>query len=116
MGAGLAKAIADLYQTAPGVFGVMFKSSGPGVYRATCSKHDGTTASLISFPTKVLWREPAIWEVTRRSITQLVALVDSQGLDRVYVPKVGCGLGGLDWKMVSEVLEEMLDERFTIPY
>jgi hypothetical protein len=49
-----------------------------------------------------------------RSATELTALVDQQGWQRVIVPRPGCGTGGLSWREVKPLLEAIMDNRFCI--
>ena len=48
------------------------------------------------------------------SAKELRVLVDRFGLRSVICPRMGVGIGGLSWKDVKPVVEEYLDDRFTI--
>ena len=39
---------------------------------------------------------------------------DSKKSVKIYLPKVGCGNGKLDWKNVELILDKYLDERFIV--
>lgn len=113
MGAGLARAMWDRFPRLPAVFGIMFEGQGPGVYLTSITNKTARLYSVVSFPTKHHWRDPSDLELVRRSAA---ALMKSDGFDRCFVPKVGCGLGGLDWEFqVKPMLMEALDGRFLIP-
>lgn len=69
---------------------------------------------LASFPVKHHWREEADPELIARSARQLVALADKFGCERIALPRPGCGNGRLRWKRVRTILEDILDDRFTV--
>ena len=75
------------------------------------SVHEGP---LISLPVKHHWRERADLSLIRLSLQLLVKLVDDFGLQRVVLPRPGCGNGGLSWPDVKPLLEAQLDDRFTV--
>tara|TARA_R110000851_G_scaffold6029_5_gene24556 strand:+ start:1648 stop:2169 length:522 start_codon:yes stop_codon:yes gene_type:complete len=60
------------------------------------------------------WAMKADLATIRRSAVQLAELADKQGWQNIVVPRPGCGAGELDWGIVCEVLDEHLDDRFTI--
>lgn len=90
MGAGLAKQCARRH---PEVL---------DPYRSACKSgeirpgHPVMIGRFVMFPTKNHWRNPGqlIWiEVGLKRIPELV-----EGIQRLAVPRIGCGLGQLDWK------------------
>jgi hypothetical protein len=112
MGAGLAKAAAELCKSLPMVFGMQFEEMGPGVHLAQVSTRRAQMRKFISLPTKNHFSEKSSLDFIRPYVEQLAKL----DIDRAFVPKIGCGLGGLDWEHeVRPMLFEVLDERFTIP-
>ncbi len=70
--------------------------------------------TLVSFPTKRRWRERADLELVKVSAVQLVRIADKFGLSEVYLPRPGCGEGGLVWEAVEPVLKRVLDGRFIV--
>lgn len=36
-----------------------------------------------------------------------LAHADEHGVDRIAIPQIGCGIGGLDWGQVSKALDEI---------
>jgi len=74
---------------------------------------------IFTFPVKHKWDEKADIELIKFSaigLRNLVALwVRSKKLvPPVYIPRVGCGNGRLDWKDVKPILESCLDENFQV--
>lgn len=74
---------------------------------------------IITFPVKHNWWEMADIKLIEKSCNQLLALVDTQMtkgniIESIYLPKVGCGAGGLNWKDVEPILDKYLDERFIV--
>ena len=69
---------------------------------------------IITFPVEETpWSLPDP-RIIARSAGELRALADNSGLQRIIVPRPGCGGGGLAWKDVKPLLVPWLDERFRI--
>lgn len=92
-------------------FAKLLRRHGNRVMRLTRPRKG---AALASFPVKHHWHERADPELIRRSAGQLVALADKFGYERVVIPRPGCGNGSLSWGEVRPLLEDVLDDRFTI--
>lgn len=53
--------------------------------------------------------------IIKRSARQLMALLDSvKGLDRVILPRPGCGAGELNWGTVLKAIAPILDDRVEV--
>lgn len=118
MGAGVARIAANKYPDLARNLGKKVKASGNHVYLGI-SRLSTSPYKIISFPTKEHWKNPSTITLIRQSAIELVGFTNQYDLnpqlDRVYLPVVGCGLGGLNWDLeVKPVLEEILDERFTV--
>jgi len=61
---------------------------------------------IINFPTKRHWRGKSKIEDIAAGLTALVAEVKRLGIRSIAVPALGCGLGGLDWRLVRPMIEE----------
>ena len=68
---------------------------------------------IISFPTKIHWRSNSPLWLIERSIIELDQFADDEELEKVYLPRPGCGLGGLRWPDIRSLFEE-LDDRFVV--
>jgi len=90
MGAGLAKQCAQRHPD-------VLKS-----YKIACASkeirpgHPLMIKKFIMFPTKDHWRDPSqlVWiEDGLRQIPELI-----EGIQKLAIPRIGCGLGELDWE------------------
>ena len=110
MGRGLALQVKQKYPRVPKLLGKAILDNGNIV-------HDDGDNGLIFFPVKHNWYEKANLELIEQSIQELVELFDTAIVDYpipIYLPRVGCGNGKLDWKDVKLILEKYLDDRFVI--
>jgi hypothetical protein len=69
---------------------------------------------IFSFPTIDLLMDGAKLDLIKRSAQSLKVLVDRFELKGVVIGRPGSGIGGLDWKDVKPVIEEFMDDRFTV--
>jgi O-acetyl-ADP-ribose deacetylase (regulator of RNase III) len=90
-------------------------------YKATCDAgelqlgrvfiHDeGSSAKpryIVNFPTKDHWRNPSRLEDIRSGLDSLSAEIDGLKIHSIAIPALGCGLGGLDWQDVRELIEQL---------
>lgn len=61
---------------------------------------------IINFPTKRHWRGKSRLEDIRSGLKALVGEVKQLGIKSIAVPPLGCGLGGLDWRVVRPIIEK----------
>ena len=64
---------------------------------------------LVNFPTKREWRNPSRVEWVRSGLTDLREVISSRGIRSIAIPPLGCGNGGLDWRVVRPIIVEALD-------
>lgn len=70
---------------------------------------------IITLPTKKIWTENSDLELIENGLQTLVKIVTELELDRVYMPRPGCGNGKRDWDSeVKPICEKYLDSRFII--
>lgn len=65
---------------------------------------------IINFPTKRHWREKSRMEDIKSGLKALVEDVRRLQLSSIALPPLGCGLGGLDWRVVKPVIEQAFTE------
>lgn len=112
MGAGMAKDAAIRYPGLPRLLANHMNSFG----KETIFIHD----RIICLPTKRSWRRFAKMDLIENGCTQLVWLgnvLDCIKHDGpIYIPKLGCGMGGLNWEMeVRPVMDSILQgHRFVL--
>jgi len=114
MGAGVAKTARNRWKGIDSQWGQALIDSG--VHVAEFFTEDFT---VVSFPTKINWKDKSSLDLIRRSAEELAYLIRKSEWSRVFIPKVGAGLGGLDWEDVEPVLKEIFEkmevsERITV--
>lgn len=63
---------------------------------------------IINFPTKRHWREKSRIEDIESGLKDLIKILKDSHIHSVAIPPLGCGLGGLDWKIVRPLIENSL--------
>jgi O-acetyl-ADP-ribose deacetylase (regulator of RNase III) len=63
---------------------------------------------IINFPTKRHWRSISRLEDIERGLEYLEAHYQEWGVTSLAVPPLGCGEGGLEWRVVGRILYERL--------
>ena len=134
----LLAADADVLVNAVNTIGVMgkgialqFKRAWPEYFRAYQSACDAGVVELgqvwvyplgrlirpryiVSFPTKGHWRETAKLESIDAGLESLVQELLRLDVDSVALPALGCGLGGLEWKLVLPKIEQAFSQNSKI--
>jgi hypothetical protein len=111
MGAGLAKEAARKYPSLPEKLGKHIVKFGANIY---------VDRPIICLPTKVHWKNPSLMSHIEHGCLQLSELsrvLSSIGNeDVILIPRLGCGLGGLNWEReVRPVVDSILTEdRFVL--
>lgn len=67
-----------------------------------------------SFPTKNDFRYKSDTDLIIRSATLLAKMTTTMNLNNIYLPRPGCSNGKLEWSEVKQLIEPLLDDRFTI--
>ncbi|WP_243479873.1 type II toxin-antitoxin system antitoxin DNA ADP-ribosyl glycohydrolase DarG [Orrella daihaiensis] len=65
---------------------------------------------IINFPTKRHWRDKSRIEDIESGLRALVSDLRRFNIESVAIPALGCGLGGLDWDRVSQLIETIFSE------
>jgi len=109
MGKGLALAISKRY---PEILEPYKKACeegriNPGMLFCTIV-NDNRLRYIINFPTKIYWSNPSKYVYIKAGLKELRSLSNSFEFTRVAIPALGCGLGGLEWEKVEDILEDHL--------
>lgn len=97
---------------------VQFRNKFPAMYekyRRLCADglfrvgdvfdYDYGDGHVYNLGTQASWRTQAKPEYIRASVEKMLALAQADGVDRIALPAIGAGLGGLKWEDVKTVLE-----------
>lgn len=60
---------------------------------------------IINFPTKDAWRKPSRQSYIEEGLKDLLRVVAEKRISSIAIPPLGCGLGGLSWPVVRELIE-----------
>jgi len=129
MGRGIALEAKNAYPDLPKSLGSMINKHGNKVFGFYFG-----SIWLFTVPVKPTvgpngepgWRAKAQIPLIEDSIKQLVGAEPYYGLmrnisdsmntliEKIYMPRPGCGNGGLKWEVVKPIIEPYLDDRFTV--
>lgn len=70
---------------------------------------------IITFPVKHKWWEIADLYLIESGLQQLYFQLENLNINKIYMPKPGCGNGKLNWEsQVKPLCEKYLDDRFIV--
>ena len=75
----------------------------------------GSSGLVILFPTKDDWRNPSQLDWVKQGIVELAVSCNSdyhgwrKQTRNIHIPKLGCGLGGLNWSDVRPLIEQFAE-------
>ena len=65
---------------------------------------------IVNFPTKTHWRNKTRPEWIQDGLRALIEVIQEKNIRSVALPPLGCGNGGLDWRVVRPLIEAALQE------
>jgi O-acetyl-ADP-ribose deacetylase (regulator of RNase III) len=65
---------------------------------------------IINFPTKGHWRSSSKLEDIALGLDDLVRVISELGIRSIAIPPLGCGNGGLDWRVVEPLIGDRLSD------
>jgi O-acetyl-ADP-ribose deacetylase (regulator of RNase III) len=72
---------------------------------------------IINFPTKVEWRKPSQYSYIDEGLIDLANILLYRPFIRsIAIPPLGCGLGGLSWTIVRDMIVTILRSRLGDDY
>jgi len=110
MGRGLALQAKRKFPKLPSELGKLIRTRGNVVFPFFKYR-------IFIFPVKKVWWEKASFKLIEQSCLFLRDVWKPNIMEiqlPVYLPRVGCGNGKLDWKDVKPILERVLDDRFVV--
>ena len=89
------------------------------IYKTTCDNGELKTGTvlavkesdgkmIINFPTKAHWKDASKYEYIKDGLKAMKHKMEEQDLKSIAMPALGCGLGGLKWKIVKGLIENEL--------
>ena len=95
IGAGLAKEMKEKY---PSMFESYKNVCDRGLFKEgqlQLYKHEDKW--ILNFPTKKHWKDASDLEHIEKGLQNFVRTYEERDITSITFPKLGCGLGGLDW-------------------
>ena len=107
MGAGIALAFKKRFPEMFLQYNVYCRAGGlhPGRIYSWANPKPGNPAWISNFPTKDDWRKPSKMEYIEQGLPSLVKFIQSEGILSAAMPALGCGLGGLDFDAVRDLMK-----------
>ncbi len=86
------------------------------IYKQKCAKKEFELGDVFEYHygggyifnlgTQKSWRTKARIDAIDKSLNKMLLLAAENGVDKIALPKIGAGLGGLEWKLVRKVIEQ----------
>ncbi len=64
--------------------------------------------TIVNFPTKQHWKDASKYEYVEMGLKALKDAIIRHNLNSIALPALGCGLGGLKWEMVKQLIDKEL--------
>lgn len=88
-------------------------------YKRACKSGEMTTEKVLAYQekngpmiiclaTKDDWRDSSKIEYVSAGLDDLINQIKALGIRSIAIPKLGCGLGGLDWNKVRPLIVEKM--------
>ena len=103
MSKGIAKVFREKFKKTE-----QLKKSNTGVGDVAIIKHEGRY--IYNLVTKERYFHKPTYTNLKKSIKRMKEHAVKNGIDRMSMPKIGCGLDGLEWEMVKEIIKETFYE------
>jgi O-acetyl-ADP-ribose deacetylase (regulator of RNase III) len=65
-------------------------------------------AQILNFPTKRHWKQASLLEDVEEGLKYLASNYSDMGISSIALPPLGCGLGGLNWADVKNLINKYL--------
>ena len=101
MGAGLALQFKHRF---PGNFKLYKKACDEGKVALGRMFVTKGAKTIINFPTKQHWKDSSRYESIQSGMSALNREISERGISSIAIPALGCGLGGLEWGRVKDIM------------
>ena len=65
---------------------------------------------IFNFPTKDDWNLPSELEYIEEGLNTMRKVLSTMDIKSISIPKLGCGLGGLNWSDVNSLIKKYLSD------
>jgi O-acetyl-ADP-ribose deacetylase (regulator of RNase III) len=107
MGKGLALQVKQLYPKTFNDYSVVCKEGRLKIGQVHYFRENEKI--IINFPTKDKWRAKSKLSYITDGLPVMIDLLKKLNIKSIAIPPLGCGLGGLKWDEVKQVLLEHLE-------
>lgn len=109
-GAGLAKQFAGVYPRQNRIYKKMCEAGRLRLGKVLFVPATDDEPAIVYFPTKGNWRDLSSLTVVEYGLRDLRAVLSKEKVKSVAIPALGCGLGGLRWKDVKNLITEVFTD------
>ena len=114
MGKGIALEAKLKFPSLPKIIGDKIKLLGHKLHYISTLQTTTKPIFIVAFPTKFNYKDSSDINLIKKSCTELVEFCNEMKLKKIYLPRPGCGNGGLNWEDVKKEISLLLDDRFII--
>lgn len=115
MGKGIAKTADDYFHISGKLGEYLTKYGNRAFDMGFYSAFGQDEHHVLTFPTKMDWRNDSNINLIVTSAEQIIRICDARGINKCYLPPVGCANGHLNYEaLVQPVLSNILDDRFIV--
>lgn len=108
MGAGLAKSFRDRFPINNAIYEQYCRFNKLKIGEVLAISENGKI--IVNFPTKDDWRNPSKYEYIETGMKDLCDILSKMLINKsVAFPKLGCGLGKLEWDKVRSIIVKHLE-------
>ena len=72
--------------------------------------HTSKNKKILLFPTKEHWKNNSKVEYIEKGLIAFINGYEKYNIKSIAFPKLGCGLGGLDWQEIKVLMEKYLEK------
>jgi O-acetyl-ADP-ribose deacetylase (regulator of RNase III) len=115
MGAGLAKDFAWRYPDMLNHYKLVCKEKKLKI--GTIHTWSSGKLCVVNLPTKNFWKDRSEYSAIDTGMRELVKFLLKNDYRKIAIPRIGCGLGGLEWGTVKSIVlrhAEVLSDDFTV--